>query len=232
MRDCLTSLRSRLRQAPADADLERALVLLLACANANAKDLILGSYLLAVNLLFEFKETERCIEVAKQMKAVGRWFADPKFELLGYEFLGRCYSALFRHPEAIDNFAKMLRIALGIKDNKAEFKAYDHLSKEFFYLNLPATAMFFHKRMIEGEFEPDDSILRSLELPAVNTRMGFKVFASSLAGYKSVDRLNLDDLKVQATVRKEELEKVETRGSKQGSRVKAKTMYGNFGAGR
>ena len=229
VKDYWKYLVGHLKKSTTEADLEKAHLLILGSINTNSKAMILGAYLLIVNVLFEFKETARCIEVAKTMKAAGRWFEDPKFELLGYEFLGRCYSSLFQHGEAIDNFSKMLRIALGNKDAKSEFKAYDHLSKEFFYINAPASAMFFHRRMIDGEFEPDDSILRTLMLPEVNQRMGFKVFASSLASYKSVEKLNLDDLKVQANNRKEELEKLETKDeSASKERAKAKTVYGRF----
>lgn len=229
VRDYLAYLKTHLKKSTGETDMERVQLLIHGSVNTNSREMILGSYLLIVNLLFEFKETLRCIDLARAMKAAGRWFSDPMFELMGYEFLGKCYSILFQHPEAIDNFSKMLRIALGIKNNKAEFKAYDHLSKEFFYLNLPATAMFFHKRMIDGEFEPEDSILRSLKLTEVNLRMGFKVFASSLTSYKSVERLNLDDLKVQATNRKEEQEKLEGPGQTATNKLKSKTVYGKFG---
>lgn len=229
VKNYLNYLRNHLKKLTASANIENAQLLVVSSINTNSKDLILAAYLLSVVLTFEYKETTKCIELCTAMKAAARWFRSPRFEILGYEFLGKCLSSLFKHTDAVDKFSKMLRIALGMKDNKFEFKAYDNLSKEFFYLNSPSTAMFFHKRMIDGEFEPEDSILRNLILPEVNLRMGFKVYVSSLASYKSVERLNLDDLKVQAVTRKQKKEK--TNGSDMNtstSSLKSKTVYGKF----
>lgn len=222
-------LSTNLKKLSSISELEEAERMLIGCINTSSKTLITGAYKLVVNLLLEYKETKRCIEMAKVLKAAGRWFKDIPTELHAYEVLGKCYSSLFEFQDAIQCFSKMLRLALGIADYKSEFKAYDHLSKQYFYLNNATTAMFFHKRMVEGDFEPKDSVLRKLDLQPVDHRMGFKVFTQSMASYKSVAVMNLDDFKVEAMSRKEREDKSD-RPKKETSTFSAqsKTIYGGF----
>lgn len=203
-------LNENLRKFASVEELEEAERMLISCINTSSKSLIIGAYKVVVNLLLEYKETKRCIEMARVLKAAGRWFKDIPTEMCAYEALGKCYSSLLEYNSAIDCYSKMLRLALGTCDYKAEFKAYDNLSKQYFYMNNAPTAMFFHRRMVEGDFEPKTSVLRKLEVQPVDHRMGFKVFTQSLATYKSVAEMNLEDFKVEAISRKERAEETFT----------------------
>ena len=164
------------------------------CDSTQCPKVILGAYKLVSTLLFEYKETAKSLEFIRIFKGIARWFEDLQAEMTAYELMGKCMNSLFRFSEAEKCFSKMLKFALIIGDSKSEFRAYDLLSQHFFHMNKPLIAAKFHNKLIEGEFEPASSPLRKSLIPAVDQRMGYFCYISTLAGYESIENINLDDL--------------------------------------
>ena len=183
--------------------LEKVLGLISKSEAVQSPRLILESYKLGVLVLIEYKETDKCMKLLNTMKGVARWHLDPSSEMFAYEQLGFCANTCFNFEKAKDYYSKMLRLALNLRDKKSEFRAYDYLSKQFFYLNQPWMSNFFHKKVLEGDFEPGDSELRKLVIPDVDRRMGYNAFLISLPGYKSISATDFEALRLQALVNKD-----------------------------
>lgn len=183
--------------------LEKVVGIISKAENVQSPKLVIESYKFAVLVLFEYKETDKCIKLLHTLKGVARWHGDTVCEMFAYEQLGNCANICFDFEKATDCYSKMLRLALYLKDTKAEFRSYDHLSKQFFYLNKPWMSNFFHKKMLEGDYEPEDSDLRKLVISDVDRRMGYNTYLVSLPGYKSIGPTDFEALRLQALVRKD-----------------------------
>ena len=120
IKDLMTNMKKTLKKNPTVQDLKVIVGVLDRCDSLQAQKLIIGSYKLVTIVLFEFKETQKCLEILKTFKGVARWFEDLSAEMFAYELMGKCMNSLFRFKEAEDCFSKMLRFAFFIGDSKAE----------------------------------------------------------------------------------------------------------------
>ena len=73
------------------------------------------------------------------------------------EWLGKTCSMIKMYHEAVSHFTLMLHLAWILNNKKYENRAYDYLGLQHFYLGEIQVAKKYHQKMIEGQFEGQNS---------------------------------------------------------------------------
>lgn len=128
----------------------------------NLKELYIYAILLHAKICFESKEINKAIVIIKQAKNIandtGLWILKMKC----YEKLGKCFQTLKNFPLALKYYLKMLELALYNNSKAKELLAYDLIGIQYFYIGDLNLANFFHKKLLEGDIEAQNSNLRKI----------------------------------------------------------------------
>lgn len=109
-----------------------------------------------------------------QANDIAALFFDNYFMMKCSEWIGRTLSILKQHKNSIEFFSTVLHLAWAENNLKYENKAYDHLGLQHFYLGNIDTAKKFHTKMVEGQFESQNSEMRMLTKDLLNKKENFK----------------------------------------------------------
>ena len=128
----------------------------------NMRELYVYLMLLHSKLCVEFKEQHKAIAILRQAKSISRELGFSYYRLKCYEKLGKAFQALKNFKLALRFFLKMLEAAFICDAEHKELQAYDLIGLQFYYQGKTDIAEFFHKRLLNGETEPEDSNLRTI----------------------------------------------------------------------
>ena len=81
-----------------------------------------------------------------------------------YQLLGESYLDSKDYSNAVKSFKKLMQLAWREKSKPTEIKAYEGLSNTYYYLGELDKCQFLSKRIIQGQYEREDSKIRELVL--------------------------------------------------------------------
>ena len=128
----------------------------------NMRELYVSLMITHAKICLEVKETYKCIAILKQAKSIASELNFPYCRLKCYEKLGRAFQILKNFGLSLRFFLKMLEMAFICGADHKELQAYDLIGIQFYYQGKTDIADFFHKKLLEGEIEPEDSNLRKI----------------------------------------------------------------------
>jgi len=147
----------------------------------NMRELYVALMLIHAKMCIELKETYKSIVILKQAKSIASELNFANYRLKCYEKLGKAFQILKNFKLALKFFVKMLEMAFVCEANHKELQAYDLIGIQFYYQGRTEIAEFFHKKLLEGETEPEDSNLRKIAKRKYSLRN--KTLNYSLPGY-------------------------------------------------
>lgn len=130
----------------------------------SIKELYVCAMLLHSKVCFESKQLNKAVIILKQAKNIcndtGLW----DLKLKCYEKLGKCFQSLKNFTLSLRYYMKMLEIAIYTNSKSKELLAYDLIGLQYFYAGDLSLANFFHKKLIKGEAEQENSTLRRIAI--------------------------------------------------------------------
>lgn len=106
--------------------------------------------LMHAKICASFHLTLKTLAILKQAKRISNEIKNFKVKMKCYKRLGILFQYLRQYTKALTYFNKMLQIAWFLKDKYNEFRAYDYIGINYFYLQNIEAAKFFHLKMMKG----------------------------------------------------------------------------------
>lgn len=128
----------------------------------NMRELYVSLMIIHAKICLEVKDTYKGIAILKQAKSISSELNFPYCRLKCYEKLGRAFQILKNFRLSLRFFLKMLEMSFICGADHKELQAYDLIGIQFYYQGKTDIADFFHKKLLEGEIEPEDSNLRKI----------------------------------------------------------------------
>ena len=127
------------------------------------------------NIALSFKDIEEAEKVFVDAKHLCEMKLKLHHKMVVYKQLGYIYRLLTKHQKAANCFKKMLQIAWHHDDQKSEMEAYDNIGTEYFYLSNLKKAKFYNDKVVFGDIEGPDSIIRKVAISILKTKIERKV---------------------------------------------------------
>lgn len=105
-------------------------------------------------LMRDFRQAYKEFKIGYEVSEI---FFDKYFLMKSAEWLGKTCSMIKMYHEAVSHFTLMLHLAWILNNKKYENRAYDYLGLQHFYLGEIQVAKKYHQKMIEGQFEGQNS---------------------------------------------------------------------------
>ena len=106
--------------------------------------------LMHAKICANFHLTLKTLAILKQAKRISTEIKNFKIKMKCYKRLGCIFQYLRQYNKALTYFNKMLQIAWFLRDKYNEFRAYDYIGINYFYLQNIEAAKFFHLKMMKG----------------------------------------------------------------------------------
>ena len=99
--------------------------------------------------------------ITKELRRNSTQFLIDEGLIIADYYEGQYYEQIFDFGMAQKSYLRMLLVALNMQDISFELKAYDQLSKVYYYLQDLQKSHLLHRKFMEGDTEPLDSRFRS-----------------------------------------------------------------------
>ena len=113
-----------------------------------------------ISILIELNEYTKCEEVCNRMVDRCVKKEDLKTLVVVFDLLAKTFYRLMDFPRALRAYYMLLKISLKVRDHRNEADCYEKIGLVYFNMNQMDKAEYFHRKMINGFTEPEDSMAR------------------------------------------------------------------------